>query len=245
MKQTLKNIKVLIPRPIEQTEEFSEKLTALGATPIVFPLIKVKPINQDELVTTFSGDTFDWIIFTSKIAVQFFFKIINPTKVKCKIACVGTSTQKAIEDLGLKVNFVPSAATAKKLVKEIPLNKGEKVFIPRSKIAGTMVKDTLEKRGILITELSTYSNSEIEYSKEDVENIFKENINVISFTSASTVNNFASLLRKHKIKLTSQHLVSIGPSTTAAAKKMYLEITKTAETHNIEGTITAIESLYV
>jgi uroporphyrinogen-III synthase len=45
----LNDVKVLVPRPIEQTNDFVEKLVNLGAIPVVFPLIEVKPINQEKL----------------------------------------------------------------------------------------------------------------------------------------------------------------------------------------------------
>ena len=164
--------------------------------------------------------------------------------MKAKIAVVGTSTQKEVEKLGLKVNFVPSAATAKKLAKEIPLNKGEKLFIPRSKIAGAGVIDLLKKRGMKVTELAIYNNTPVDYTKEEVDEVFKDNINVITFTSGSTVESFMKLLRRYKIKLGTQHIVSIGPSTTSAAKKMRLDVDVTAEEHNIGGLVEAVKSLY-
>ncbi|MCB9335814.1 MAG: uroporphyrinogen-III synthase [Flavobacteriales bacterium] len=243
-KQTLNNIKVLIPRPVGHTDEFSEKLIKLGAQPVLFPLIEVLPINQKELLDIYQNQKFDWILFTSKVAVQFFFETLNPKDITSKIAVVGTSTQKEVEKLGLKVNFTPSAATAKKLVKEIPLNKGEKVLIPRSKIAGNDVVDTLKKRGMNVTEISIYNNTPVEYSYEEMMAVLKENINVITFTSGSTVESFVKLLRKYKIKLDTQHIVSIGSSTTSMIKKMHLNVDKTAEQHNVDGLIESIESLY-
>lgn len=242
--QPLKNIKVLIPRPVGQTDEMADKLTALGATPIIFPLIKIDAINQDNLKSCFGNTDFDWIIFTSSIAVQIFFESISPKSVRSKIAVVGTSTQKAIENLGLKVSFIPSAATAKKLMKEIPLNKGERVLIPRSKIAGKGVLDILKKRKIEFTEISTYDNTPIDYSQEQVEEIFDKNINVIAFTSGSTVDSFVKLLRKYKIKLEGPFLIAIGPSTASAIQKHHLEVEAVAEQHNIDGLIEAISSLY-
>jgi uroporphyrinogen-III synthase len=240
----LKRVKVLVPRPIGQADEFSSKLEKLGAEPILFPLINIEAINKKEVKSTYQSTTFDWIIFTSSVAVQFFFNVVKPEEVTSKIAVVGTSTKKAVEELGLKVNFMPSAATAKKIVKEIPLNKGDKVFIPRSKIAGRAIIDTLKKRGIEVVELATYNNTPVDYTKEQIEEVLAQNINVITFTSPSTVENFVALLRKYKIKLGAQHIVSIGPSTTAAAIKMRLEVDKTAETHNVDGLIETIESMY-
>jgi len=244
MKQPLNNIKVLVPRPIGHADEFSQKLEALGAQPILFPLINVEALNKKELRAAYMSSSFGWIMFTSSIAVQFFFNVIKADEVTSKIAVVGTATKKAVEKLGLKVSFTPSAATAKKLVKEIPLNKGEKVFIPRSKIAGNAILDTLKKRGINVTEIAAYTNTPIVYSQEEVEAVFAQNINVITFTSGSTVESFVGLLKQYKIKLGPQHIVSIGPSTTAAAKKMYVEVDKTAETHNVDGLIETILSFY-
>lgn len=242
--QPLKNIKVLIPRPVGRSDEFSEKLIELGATPIIFPLIKVESINEELVKSTYQNKTFDWIIFTSSVAVQFFFNVIAPETVKSKIAAVGTSTKKEIEKTGLKVHFTPSAATAKKLVKEIPLNKGEKVLIPRSKIAGNAVIDVLLKRKIDVTEIATYNNTPVNYTKEEITTIFEQNINVIAFTSSSTVDSFVGLMRKHQLKIYGPHLVAIGPSTASAITKHQLKAEATAEEHNIDGLIEAIKSLY-
>ncbi len=240
----LKNIKVLIPRPIDRTDEIAGKLEALGATPIIFPLIKIEAINQQQLKDSFQNNDFDWILFTSGIAVQIFFESINPEEVKSKIAVVGTATKKTIEQLGLKVAFIPSAATAKKLMKEIPLNKGEKVLIPRSKIAGKGVIEILKKKKVDVTEIATYNNTPVIYQKEEVENVLEQNINVIAFTSGSTVNSFVGLLREHKLKLNGPHLVAIGPSTASAIQKHRLEVEATAEEHNIDGLVETIKNLY-
>lgn len=243
MKQALKNLKVVIPRPIEQADEFSNKLIELGAEPILFPLIKVEAINKKPLVKLFNNNSFDWIIFTSSAAVRFFFDVISPNEIKNKIAVVGTQTQKVVESYGLKVTFVPSAATAKKLVKEIPLNKGEKVLIPRSKIAGNAIIDLLKKRGINVTIHETYNNTPIEYDIDEIHQKINVLTDYITFTSASTVKGFYKQIKKAGINILEQKLVSIGPSTTKAANDLGIKIDATAETHNVEGLIEAIIKL--
>lgn len=240
----LNNIKVLIPRPVGRTDEMADKLSALGASPVLLPLIEITAINQEELKSTYKDNSFDWIIFTSGIAVQVFFDSIDTSSVKSKIAVVGTSTQKAVEQLGLKVDFVPSAATAKKLMREIPVKAGEKVLIPRSKIAGKEVLKVLQKRKVLSTEIATYDNTPVNYSKEQIEEVLATNINVIAFTSASTVDSFFGLLKTHRIKLHGPHLVAIGPSTASALKQHNQEVEATAEEHNLDGLVAVITGLY-
>lgn len=244
MKSPLNNVTVLIPRPIEQSNEFADKLEKLGATPVIFPLIELKPINQELLKTTFSKNEFDWIIFTSGIAVKCFFEIIHYTKVKAKIAAVGSQTKAAIEELGLKVDFIPSAATAQKLAKEIPVKKNEKILIPRSKISNDTIIDILKQKEAKITVIDIYDNTPVAYTKEEIEEVLNTPINVITFTSGSTVNSFLDLIRKYKIRLNDIHKVSIGPSTTAEAQKRFLEIDATAENHSIDGMIEEILKIY-
>jgi len=236
----LNDVKVLVPRPIEQTNEFVEKLVNLGAVPVVFPLIEVKSINHDKLNEVFTNETFDWIIFTSGIAVKCFFEVVSSKKINSKIAAVGTHTKAAIELLGLKVDFIPSAATAQKLAKEIPVKKNEKILIPRSKIANDTILEIFKKKEVKITTIATYDNTPVAYSKEEIEEVLQTPIDVITFTSGSTVDSFMDLIRKHKIKLGSIKKVSIGPSTTAAAEKRHLTIDATAEIHNLDGLIDAI-----
>lgn len=244
MKFPLNNVTVLIPRPIEQSNEFADKLEKLGATPVIFPLIELKTINQELLKTTFSKNEFDWIIFTSGIAVKCFFEIIHYTKVKAKIAAVGSQTKAAIEELGLKVDFIPSAATAQKLAKEIPVTKNEKILIPRSKISNDTIIDILKQKEAKITVIDIYDNTPVAYTKEEIEEVLNTPINVITFTSGSTVNSFLDLIRKYKIRLNDIHKVSIGPSTTAEAQKRFLEIDATAENHSIDGMIEEILKIY-
>lgn len=244
MKQPLHRIKVLIPRPIEQSNEFAEKLEKLGATPVIFPLIEIKPINTQLLIETYSKNNFDWLIFTSGVAVKCFFEVINPKDVTAKIAAVGSQTKKSIEKLGLKVNFIPSAATAQKLAKEIPVKPTESVFIPQSKISNNTIVDILGKKNKKITTLATYDNTPVDYTKEQIEEVLNTPVNVITFTSGSTVNSFMDLIKKHKIKLDAAHTISIGPSTTAEAQKRHLEIDATAENHSIDGIIEEILKLY-
>lgn len=244
MKFPLNNVTVLIPRPIEQSNEFADKLEKLGATPVIFPLIELKAINQELLKTTFSKNEFDWIIFTSGIAVKCFFEIIHYTKVKAKIAAVGSQTKAAIEELGLKVDFIPSAATAQKLAKEIPVKKNEKILIPRSKISNDTIIDILKQKEVKITVIDIYDNTPVAYTKEEIEEVLNTPVNVITFTSGSTVNSFLDLIRKYKIRLNDIHKVSIGPSTTAEAQKRFLEIDATAENHSIDGMIDEILKIY-
>ena len=244
MNKPLLNKKIVIPRPIDQSQEFAEKLKQLGAIPVVFPLIQVNPINQDELKKAFPSKKYDWLIFTSTVAVKFFFESISPEGITSKIAVVGTKTKEVVEQYGLKVSFTPDKATARKLAEQIPVETNEKVFLPISKIAGTTIHSLLKKKKVFVDQLAIYDNAPINYTKEQVQEINNRDIDVITFTSGSTVKNFKKLLKQHRLIPLAKHAVSIGPSTTQVAKGERIDIDRTAETHNIDGLIEEIIKLY-
>ncbi len=235
----LKGKTVLITRSANQTKDFISQLEDLGAKTISFPLIKNTPINQEELKTRFSSNDYDWLIFTSTNAAKFFFESVGSKKVNAKIAVVGEKTKRAIEKTGLKVDFIPSQFTAKHLANELPISTEESILIPRSDLAKNDIIEILENRNCTIEALSIYKNSSINYSKTDLNNLFNQNIDFITFTSGSTVSSFTQL----GIELKNEKTVCIGPETAKVAEENSLTVSAIANPHIIGGMIEALISL--
>ena len=88
--------RIVVTRRAEQADEFAAKLTAAGFTPILFPTIELVAMDKRPLDDALSTiETFDWLIFTSTNAIDFFFRRVDALNV-CpswpKIAAVGTAT---------------------------------------------------------------------------------------------------------------------------------------------------------
>jgi uroporphyrinogen-III synthase len=237
--QPLNQKTVLITRPADQTADFIIQLQNLGAQTISLPLIKNTLINEQELKRTFNSEKYDWLIFTSTNAVKFFFKCIDLNSINTKIAAVGVKTKKAIEDIGLKVDFTPTQFTAKMLAKELPLSLNDYILIPRSDLAKNDIVEILESRDCNVKTLSIYKNSSIHYSKKERDSIFNQKINYITFTSGSTVKSFVKL----GISLNNEKIICIGPETAKIAKENNLVVSAIANPHTTEGMIEAIKSL--
>jgi uroporphyrinogen-III synthase len=235
----LKGKTILITRAAAQAEDFIIQLNELGAKTISLPLIKNTASNQTELVTLFNSQKYDWLIFTSTNAVQFFFESIAPKDINCKIAVVGEKTKKALSAIGLPTTFVPSQYTAKQLAKELPVSKNDSILIPRSDLAKNRSVEILEARECLVKTISIYSNSAINYSKLELANIFHQQIDFITFTSSSTVDSFIKL----GICLKNERTICIGPETAKTAKENNLQVSAIANPHTIKGMITAIRNL--
>ena len=78
-----KNKTVLVTRSKEQSADFIELLQNNSFEVFLLPLIEFQSINHSELKSLFKSELpFDWIIFTSHNAVNYFFKTISPDTIK-------------------------------------------------------------------------------------------------------------------------------------------------------------------
>ncbi len=237
---TLKNKTVLITRPKNQSEEFVLKLKKLGAIPLVFPLIELEAVDQSELKKNFFNNKFDWIIFTSYNAVEYFFKTINPQAVHSKIAVVGTKTEEILSHYDRKADFIPSNFTAETLAKEIPISTNENVFIPQSELAKNTLAEMLTMRGTNPFSVTIYRNNKVKYEPKEVKKFFCKKIDFVTFTSGSTIKAFVDL----KIELRESKVICIGPKTAKIATSNNLKVDAIAQPYTTDGMINTIISFY-
>lgn len=113
--------RILVTR--ENVEGF-EPLEELGAEIIEFPTIEiVPPKSYDELDESIDKiKTYDWLIFTSRNGVKYFFKRFfeKDRDIRdlsgIKICAIGTNTAKEVKKYGLKVDLVPDEFRAEGLI---------------------------------------------------------------------------------------------------------------------------------
>jgi len=232
----LKDRTVLITRAANQVEDFVNQLQDLGANTITLPLIKNRAINKNELTEHVPGNNYDWIIFTSVNAAKYFFETISTENITSKIAVVGEKTASTIQQLGLTVDFTPSKFTAKHLATEIPVVANQRILIPRSNLAKNDIVEILENRDCVIKAITIYENNLINYTKEEIDKIFKQKIDFITFTSGSSVLSFVQL----GVAIVEEKIICIGPETAMVAQENKIDITAIAHPHTIEGIMEAI-----
>lgn len=109
---SLQNKKVVVTRSEAQSAEFCSLLADAGAIPIAFPAIKIVPLPPEPLIKALQQRIYDWLVFTSVNAVNFYFAADPPNHRPAKIAAVGTATLAALEQNGVSADFVPTTFTA-------------------------------------------------------------------------------------------------------------------------------------
>lgn len=239
---------VLVTRPAEQSKIFIEKLDAVGAKALVFPVIQICPVpNNIELDQHIDRlNQFDWIILSSVNGAKFFVqrcleKGLKPTDInQCKIAVVGSVTKEELERQGIAVNFIPSSFVADTIGDELPIEAGTKILFPRSNIARKKVIEKLSARGAEISEVASYQTEILEHDKELILNTLSKKIDFISFTSASCVNGLKKNLQKANIEELSAKTICIGPITKKAAEKHNMPVDIMADPHTVDAMIDAM-----
>lgn len=251
MKKNLSGKKVVVTRAEKQAKSLIDGIERAGGEALSLPLIQFAAMqNQSELLTAFENlEKYDWLVFTSANAVDFFFDAAEATGVKfyfypdLKIATVGEKTKLQLEQRGYRTNFVPIQFTAEVLAENMDEKiRGKQILIPRSAKASDEYLEVFLKRGALPHAISVYQNQAVSYSSQEIKTFFDQDPDYLTFTSGSTVKAFHQLVREANLK-TAAKWVCIGPATAKVAQNSGYDVAAVAEPHTVEGIISALEKL--
>jgi uroporphyrinogen III methyltransferase/synthase len=251
-KKPLFGKKVLVTRTRQQASKLSEKIEELGGEAIEFPTIEIiendKYDDMDRAINEIGK--YRWIIFTSANGVKFFFKRLRElgsdvrALYNAMLCAIGPATAKALEDMGLRVDYVPKEYRAEAIVDSIKdkVQQGDKVLLPRADIARKVLVEELEELGAEVDNIPVYKTLIPDYDREELIRLIKENkIDVITFTSSSTVRNFYRVLGEENIDLINEIIVAaIGPITGQTARELGIKVDIIAREYNIPGLVNGI-----
>lgn len=255
-KKPLFGKKVLVTRTRQQASYLSKELENIGAEAIEFPTIKIeKPDSYDEIDRAIGEiEKYKWIIFTSVNGVSAFFERLKRLNfdirklINAKIVAIGPATAKRLEDRGFCVEYVPEEYKAEGIIEGLKdkVKPEENVLLPRADIAREVLIEELEKLGAFVDNINVYRTVIPKKDKEKLQNILKnENVDVITFTSSSTVKNFMQILGKeNKHLLKDKKVAVIGPITEETANDLGLKVNIKADTYTIDGLVFAIKNEY-
>ena len=199
--------KVLVPRGEKQAKSFSQLVKRYGGIPIEIPLIAFRPIEDNQFLqdSLKALDTYDWIIFTSKVTVETFFSFIERDRVTSfpKIAVIGKKTAEALAEKGLSLAFVPTTYVAESFVEEFTphIQPGLRVLIPKGNLAREYISSSLTQYGLQVDEVVIYETYMPIESRAKLARMLTENqLDILTFTSPSTVDHFMEVVHEFKLE---------------------------------------------
>jgi uroporphyrinogen-III synthase len=270
----LESLRILNTRTHEQAGTFSSQLIALGATPVEFPTIRIispedwEPLDN-ALKRLCEANWYDWLIFTSANGVQICFERLIRLGYhvesidEVRIAAIGPATAKTLRKYGVKVDLVPTTYFAEALASELiedarkrgELLQGKRLLLARAAEARIVLIQELQRVGIEVDVVAAYRTVGIDKEDEQGQRILRQleaqELDIITFTSSSTVRNFMQWLTEYDGRFTERFIrrvvefaqprvACIGPITSQTAREYGLKVHIEAQVYTIAGLVEAI-----
>ena len=249
--------RIVVTRAREQASDLVRQLSDLGAECLEHPTIKIVPAKNakplDDAIEHL--DTYDWIVFTSVNGVKFFFDRLFEsnldvrTLTHLRTAAIGPATADRLFEFGLKSDIIPKTFRAESVVEAFQNENltGKRILLPRAAEARPILPVELRKMGAEVDEVTAYRTEKVTKNADQLVKQLEDNaIDLITFTSSSTVTNFKNLLPSDRFDqlVGGVAIASIGPITTETASELGFKVDTTAESYTIPGLCEAILKYY-
>lgn len=246
---------VLVTRARDQASVLTAALEDMGAACIEAPAIKIVPPESwaalDAAVRRLAA--YDWLIFTSVNGVDHFFARLETAGLDTralggrKVAAIGVATAERLRGRGILADLVPAEFRAEGVVAALEglVAPGMKVLIPRAAVARDLLPDKLRAMGATVDVVAAYRTvSGGSDGRELAGALAAGGIDLVTFTSSSTVTNLLDLLGPDGPALVAKARVAcIGPVTAATCLEKGVRPDVVAEEFTIAGLMAAIGNL--
>lgn len=258
-KKPLFGKRILVTRTRDQASELVMLLEDNGADCLEGSTIAlVEPdswVQADEALKDVGS--YDWVLFTSINAISFFFKRLRDKGMDARdlkgprIGVVGTATAESLLSFGVRADLIPTEFTGEGLAEAL-LEKGvrgNKILIPRALKAREILPEKLQEGGALVTVAPVYQNVRPDDYAMVRTALEEKKIDMVTFTSSSTVSNFIEMLdikdeAEFNRLLGEVEIAVIGPITAKTAVKNHLAVDVMPETYTIPDLVAAIVDFY-
>ena len=247
--------KIVVTRPPHQAIEFESLLAESGGEAVLYPCIDIvlpeELAELDEALQDAADARFDWLIFTSANTVRILAQrlgALNLVLTEIRIAVIGPKTAEVVEELiGLSVDMVAQNYTAEGLARALQPVAGVHFLLPQSEIARPVLAQALRDHGAEVTTTVAY-RTVLGQGGADVPSLLAgEEIDAITFSSASTARNFLTRLENEggsRTHLEGVCLAAIGPITAATMASLDLPVTLTPEEFTLPSLVSALDAYF-
>ena len=271
---------ILVTRPKRQAVSFVEMIEAEAGNAVLAPTIEIKAAKNSEALqkAVKNLDKYNHLIFTSVNGVKYFMEALNKEQLDLralagiKIMTIGSKTAAELKTNGIRADFIPddySTAGILKYLKQLESENKIRLsqasfLLPRADIAPQLLEEELKKMGAEVENVEAYRTEAVGLKEDLLQQLQREELDLLTFTSSSTVENFISGLEKliksqnkfskndlneiEEQKLWQQlkeiPAACIGPVTAEKAEEYGLNVKITAAEYTIEGLFAAVLNYY-
>ena len=162
------------------------------------------------------------------------------------VGAIGPATARALRERGIEPDFIPKRSVSEEVIAELSALDwdGRTVLLPGSAIGRDALAAGLDGLGADVRRIPAYRNVRPEGVSERARAAFAKGIDVVTFTSSSTVRNLVEILGDDRALLDGCTIACIGPITAGTAQELGLSVDIIAAEHNVEGLADALVGYY-
>jgi uroporphyrinogen III methyltransferase/synthase len=234
--------RVLLTRSEEDSAEWAARFAQRGAETVALPCIRCEPLATPDRKAELAAalPRADWLVLTSRRGVEGFTALDPPPlPARCRIAVVGAATAEAANAAFGRVDVVgggTAAALAATLVDIGDLERRSRVLLALAENAPDTLEKALTDAGAECTRLDVYRTVPAP-RKEPRRPLSSLGVDNVVLASPSAVTGFV-----HSVEVdVPVRVYTIGPSTTAAARRAGLAVTGEAREPSFEGILEAMQ----
>jgi uroporphyrinogen-III synthase len=239
----LEGRRVLLTRTQEDSAAWADDLRALGAHPMILPCIECSEIRSSELTHRISTAlrTVDWLVFTSRRGVAAFASGGHRLPPAARVAAVGPATAAEAERVLGRVDLTSPAGTARSLADALCARERASHRTPRcvlilAETADDALQGALRACGMHCARFDVYRTTAATPTGTK-RRLSALGADIIFLASPSAAQGFANCVELDA----PASLVTIGPSTTAAARAAGLKVTAEANEPSLRGLVEATQ----
>ncbi|MGH9336115.1 MAG: uroporphyrinogen-III synthase [Vicinamibacteria bacterium] len=241
---------VVVTRPRHQSRPLCDALRELGARVVEAPAIRIEPPSDfqglDEALSRIGS--YDWVVFTSANAVEAFFERLEASFPRAslssmRLAAIGPETAESLRQRGFEADVAPERFVAEEVFRAIAERESvsqKRFLLPRADIAREALPKLLRGEGAIVDVVVVYRTvpAEEEIGRA-VELVERGEVDIVTFTSASTARSFMAAIEPHSLRRRAA-AASIGPLTSNALRELGIEPAIEAEKFTTSGLVEAI-----
>jgi uroporphyrinogen III methyltransferase / synthase len=244
--------RILVTRPSSQSGDLLVQLAERGAVGLPFPVIRIEPIEDYAVLdlAIWQLESYAWVIFTSANGVRAFWQRLAESVFEGKfprgprVAAIGPVTAQALEERGVKPDFMPAKYIAEEIVAGLGSVSGQRILLPRAEIAREALVEELSQGGAQPEEIPVYHTIQNQPDEAMLAEL-KRGVDAVTFTSSSTVRCFHQILAEQALELRPGTAVAcIGPITALTAVEYGYKVDLVADTFTGAGLVQALERYY-
>jgi len=236
--------RVVVTRAREQASQLVQLLADSGANVLQFPTIQTVPPESFQSLDRVIAGKYDVLVFTSANGVRAFFERLRSdarSLAGTRIAAVGDTTADELRRNGIVADLVPEKFQSIALLPLLAKDQhGVRTAVIRAAEGSDDLIDELRRRGGDVDLGIAYRTVAVDADLAELrELIASDGIDIVTFTSGSTVSNFFDMLTPDERKRVFDRaaIASIGPVTTEAIKRY-------GRPPDVEASTASVQSLH-